>query len=145
MSLCHLCIFVHFRRAFESQAKPCFHISHHIGLHRFAHCALTPQLTSELNGILEPDQLEHVAERSDKDNQQEGKERDATIVRTAKESIVDEGPPDSGKSAATVRLAGQKWVASPGLSFDRLKQEAELGKRTTACSLPSENGCHMGA
>ena len=40
--LCHLCTCVHFRRAFESQAKNCFHISHYIGSHRFAHCALNP-------------------------------------------------------------------------------------------------------
>ena len=30
--LCHLCICVQFRRALESQAKRCFHISHHIGI-----------------------------------------------------------------------------------------------------------------
>ena len=41
--LCHLCVSVHFRRALESQAKRRIHISHHIGLHRFAHCALNPQ------------------------------------------------------------------------------------------------------
>ena len=46
---CHLllyqhCTCVHFRRALESQAKRCFHICHHIGLHRSAHCALNPQL-----------------------------------------------------------------------------------------------------
>ena len=34
---------VHFRRALESHAKRFFHISHNIGLHRSAHCALTPQ------------------------------------------------------------------------------------------------------
>ena len=44
--LCHLlpcqhCTCVHFRRALESQAKRCFHISHNIGLHRLAHCELT--------------------------------------------------------------------------------------------------------
>ena len=39
---CQHCTCVHFRRALESQAKRCFHISHHIGLHRSAHCALTP-------------------------------------------------------------------------------------------------------
>ena len=38
--LCHLCICVHFRIALESQAKRCLHICHHIGLHRFAHCAI---------------------------------------------------------------------------------------------------------
>ena len=32
--LCHHCICVHFRRALESQAKRCLHISHHVGLHR---------------------------------------------------------------------------------------------------------------
>ena len=37
--LCRFCVCVHFRRALESQAKRCFHISHHIGLHRFAHTA----------------------------------------------------------------------------------------------------------
>ena len=61
------------------------------------------RLTSKLDGIPEPDKLEHGAERLDKDNQEEGKECDATIVRIAKESIIDEGPPDSGKSAATDR------------------------------------------
>ena len=40
--LCHLCICVHFPRALESQAERCLHISHHIGLHRFAHCAHCP-------------------------------------------------------------------------------------------------------
>ena len=40
MSLCHHCTCVHFRRALESQAKRCFDIRHHIGSHRFAHCAL---------------------------------------------------------------------------------------------------------
>ena len=35
MSLCHHCTCVHFRRAFESQAKRCFDIRHHIGLQRF--------------------------------------------------------------------------------------------------------------
>ena len=34
--LCHHCICVHFRRALESQAKRCLHISHHIGLHRLS-------------------------------------------------------------------------------------------------------------
>ena len=29
------------------KAKRCFHISHHIGLHRSAHCALTPTLVAE--------------------------------------------------------------------------------------------------
>ena len=38
--LCHHCTWVHFRRALESEAKRCFHICHHVGLHRFAHCAL---------------------------------------------------------------------------------------------------------
>ena len=42
--LCHLCICVHFRRALESQAKRCFHICHHIGLHRFAHWTLNPHI-----------------------------------------------------------------------------------------------------
>ena len=45
---CHLSPCQHrtcvlFRRALESHAKRCFHISHHIGLHLSAHCALTPQ------------------------------------------------------------------------------------------------------
>ena len=31
-----------FREALESQAERCFHMSNHIGLHRSAHCALTP-------------------------------------------------------------------------------------------------------
>ena len=43
LSSCQHCTCVHFRRALESHAKRCFHISHHIGLHRSAHCALTPQ------------------------------------------------------------------------------------------------------
>ena len=42
MLLCQHCTRVHFHRALESQAKRCFHISHHIVLHRSAHCALTP-------------------------------------------------------------------------------------------------------
>ena len=32
--LCQHCTRVHFRRALESEAKLCFHISHYIGLHR---------------------------------------------------------------------------------------------------------------
>ena len=44
VSLCHLYICVHFRKPFESRAERCFHISHHIGLHRFAHCAPNPHL-----------------------------------------------------------------------------------------------------
>ena len=40
--LCQHCTCVHFRRALETQAKRCFHISHHIGLHRSAHCELNP-------------------------------------------------------------------------------------------------------
>ena len=43
LSSCQHCTCVHFRTALESHAKRCFHISHHIGLHRSAHCALTPQ------------------------------------------------------------------------------------------------------
>ena len=31
---CHHCVCVHFRRALESEVKRCFHICHHIGLHR---------------------------------------------------------------------------------------------------------------
>ena len=34
-------------QARESQAKRCFHISHHTVLHRTAHCALTPSLAAE--------------------------------------------------------------------------------------------------
>ena len=35
MSLYHHCICVHFRRALGSRAKRCFHICHHVGVHRF--------------------------------------------------------------------------------------------------------------
>ena len=44
--LCQHCTCVHFRRALGSQAKRCFDISHHIGLHRSAYCALNPHLVS---------------------------------------------------------------------------------------------------
>ena len=40
-------------------------------------------------------------------------------------------------SAPPLFARGQKWVASPRWSFDRLKQEAELGKCTTA------GGCRL--
>ena len=46
MSPCQHCTRVHFRRTLESQTKRCFHSSHYIGLHRSAHCALTPHFLS---------------------------------------------------------------------------------------------------
>ena len=42
--LCQHCTCVHFRRALESQAKRCFHVSRHIESHRSAHC---PTLVGE--------------------------------------------------------------------------------------------------
>ena len=34
-------------QALDSEAKQRFHISHHMGLHRSAHCALNPQMRKQ--------------------------------------------------------------------------------------------------
>ena len=50
MLLCRHCICVEFRRALEPQAKQCFHISHHIGLHRLS-TAHTPHKLLGVNKV----------------------------------------------------------------------------------------------